>query len=394
MTGVNKFAKPSSVEDALDTLLNICEPVTRTSKIRLEHADDRVLSHDIVAPRDQPHYDLCQVDGFALRAADTIKGKLLKQASDGIVVSGTYKPVHTGSALPDGADAVIKKEDTDAAEGGILAGTELRPGDNFIQRGKVIRKGDIVHRAGSELKPTDICVLAKLGFTEVEVYDRPRILIIPTGDELLYIGQEPGPGFVIEGNGLMCSMLARKWGCEADVHEIVGDDMTKLVRVLKAGLSYDLIVTSGGTSVGVRDLMEEAIDATGKVLIHGVAIKPGRPMGIGYIEDKGKRTPIVFLPGVAEACAMTALTFVCPAARKLGRYPAFHAGKEKAVLSGSLRGSSGSRSLSKLRLENGKAKPVLLMGDYSGKGEYAYALLDERSEGYKAGDEIELLFLE
>jgi molybdopterin molybdotransferase len=394
MTGVNKFAKPSSFEDALHTLISICKPLPRTSMIRLEYADDRVISYDIVAPRDHPHYNNCQMDGYALRAADSKKGMLLKPATGDSVEIGTYKPVHTGSVLPLGADAVIKKEDTDQAAEGIIVWTELRPGENVIRKGKVVRKGDIVHRAGKLLKPTDICVLAKLGFTEVEVYDKPRILVIPTGDELLGIGEEPAPGFVIEGNGLMCSMLARRWGCEADIHETVGDNLDILVRALKGGMGYDLIVTSGGTSVGIRDLMEKAVDSTGKVLIHGVAVKPGRPMGIGYAEDDGRRVPVVFLPGVPEACAMTMLAFVCPAVRRLGHYPVFHAGKEKAILSTSLRCSPGSLSFSKLRVENGRAWPVPLMGDSSGSGEYAYAIMGEKSDGYEKGEEIELLFLE
>jgi len=140
-------------------------------------------------------------------------------------------------------------------------------------------------------------MLATLGITDVEVYEKPKVLVIPTGDELMERGKTAGPGEVNESNGIMCYLYARRFGGKASVWDLVPDDVEKLRDALRAGMKYDLIVTSGGTSVGRRDHMHELVESMGKVLVHGVGLKPGRPAGMGYIEENGRRVPIVFLPG-------------------------------------------------------------------------------------------------
>ncbi len=395
MPGVNKFAKLTRVEDALQTLLDICTPLRRSSKVDLEYADNRIVAKDIIAPRDYPHYDLSQVDGYAVRAVDTRDDKRILMPAGGDIVSpGTYKQVHTGGALPEGADAIVKAEDTDPAGEGRAFYGKMKPGENFIPRGSVVREGDVVFGAGARLKPTDIAMLAKLGLTEVEVFDRPRVLVIPTGDEVIERGKTPGPGIVNESNGLMCFLLIKRYGGKPSLYDIVRDDPAKIAEVLRTGRHYDLIVTSGGTSVGVRDRIVEAVSSTGRVLIHGVGLKPGRPMGIGYVENDGIRTPVLFLPGVTEACAATTLTFVIPAIRKLGHYPALRPYREKARLTRSLRGFPGAKAFSKVRVEDGRATPELLIGEAAVPGERAYAIVPENVEKYGEGEEIEIIYLE
>jgi molybdopterin molybdotransferase len=396
MPDVNIFAKLTSVEDALEIFLKEVAPITRKSFVELDYADNRVLASDIIAPRDHPHYDQCFMDGYAVRAHETagagpdspvsldlVSGKNIRQ--------GECMQVHTGSALPDGADAVVRLEDMEAAEGGIRIYKEAPVGQYFTPKGKVSKKGDIVFSEGRQLKPTDIAMLATLGLTEVEVYERPRVLVIPTGDELVERGREAGPGMVNESNGLMCYLYVRRFGGKASIWDLVPDDEEKLKEALGEGRKYDLIVTSGGTSVGKRDHMHALVESMGKVLVHGVGLKPGRPTGMGYIDLGGKKVPIVFLPGFPDACATGAMTFVNPAIKKLGRYPAARYPSCSAKLSGRIMTFQGARTVSKVRVNGSEATPAIMVGPAPQKGDYAYVVI---SEGTKDGDIVEPLFLD
>ncbi len=327
MPDVNIFTKLTSVEDALETFLNIISPVDRKYSVELEYADHRILASDIKAPKDFPHYDRCFMDGYAVMAEDTAGAgpgtpKLLRVTGGEKVSTGHCKWVHTGSTLPEGADSVVKVEDTEAADGAIRVFQEAVKGQNFTPKGDIIKMGETVFVEGRQLMPTDIAMLATLGLTEAEVYEKPKVLVIPTGDELVERGKAAGAGHVNESNGLMCYLFVRRFGGKASIWDLVPDDVEKLRGALRSGMKYDLIVTSGGTSVGVRDHMNELISAMGKVLVHGVGLKPGRPMGMGYIEEGGRRTPIIFLPGFPDACAVGAMTFVEPCGEKARALPA------------------------------------------------------------------------
>ncbi|MGA9140593.1 MAG: molybdopterin molybdotransferase MoeA [Methanocella sp.] len=384
-----------SVEDATEAFLTHVLPVSRSYKTELDYADNRILSADIVAPVDYPHYDRCYMDGYAVRSEDTTGGRaLLRPCTDGRVGQGQCLWVHTGSALPPGADAVVPVEDTTEEPDGIRLSIEARPGDNFTPRGSIIRQGDLVFRAGLQLKPTNIALLATLGMTGVDVYEKPRVLIIPTGDELVGRGQKAGPGTINESNGLMCQLLVRRYGGKPSVWDIVPDELEKLTEAVSSGLGYDLIVTTGGTSVGVRDLMPQIVASMGRVVVHGVGIRPGRPVGMGYVEEGDRKTPIVFLPGFPDACAVGAMIFVDRAVRKLGRYPSSRYVRDTAVLSGKGPGPRASRSFVKVRVHDGKATPVGTVGPTPCDGEYAYMIVPEEDDCCRDGQPVDILFLE
>ncbi len=399
MPDVNIFTKLTSVEDALEAFLNIISPIDRKYSVELEYADHRILASDIKAPKDFPHYDRCFMDGYAVMAEDTAGAgpdtpKLLKVTGGEKVSTGHCKWVHTGSALPEGADSVVKVEDTEAAEGAISVFQEAVKEQNFTPRGDIVKMGDTVFVEGRQLMPTDIAMIATLGLTEAEVYEKPKVLVIPTGDELVERGKAADPGHVNESNGLMCYLFVRRFGGKASIWDLVPDDVEKLRGALRSGIKYDLIVTSGGTSVGVRDHMHELVSDMGKVLVHGVGLKPGRPMGMGYIEEGDRRAPIIFLPGFPDACAVGAMTFVSSAVRKLGHYPPEKYPSAMAVLSGKIRTFQGSRSISKVLVKDGKAIPVNTVGPSPYKGEYAYAIIPDDNREHGEGDLIELKYLE
>jgi molybdopterin molybdotransferase len=395
-TGTGKLA---SIEDALDAFLGLVRPVDRVARVELDYVDNRVLAEDIVASRDYPHYDRSFRDGYAVRSADTAgcrpgSGVLLALAEGSLVGTGQCKAVHTGSELPEGADAVVEVEHTRAEGGEVCILKEARPGDNYTPRGEIIGRGDPVFRAGLQLKPTNIALLATLGMASVAVYERPRVLVVPTGDELVERGKMAGAGAINESNGLMCQLLVRRYGGKPVVWDIVRDDPEKLAEAMRAGLEYDLIVTTGGTSVGRRDLMPGLVAAMGRVVVQGVGMRPGRPVGMGYVEEGSKRAPVVFLPGFPDACAAGAMFFVQHAVRKLGRYPPMRYAQGSAVLAAEASGQRAARSIVKVRVCDGEATPVGMVGPAPEGGEYAYLIVPEGGGGLRGGQRVDLLFME
>ncbi|HMK47981.1 MAG TPA: molybdopterin molybdotransferase MoeA [Methanocella sp.] len=399
MPAATKSDKLAGLEEALNIFLSNVPQVDRSSTLELEYVDNRVLAKGFVAPQDYPHYDRCFMDGYAVRAEDTVSSHpgspeaFLRIATGDTVGAGECRQVHTGSALPSGADAVVKVEDTEAVAGGIRIFYQAKPGENFTPKGKLIRQGELIFREGMQLKPTNIALIASMGITEIEVYERPRVLIVPTGDELVARGKKAGPGTINESNGLMCSLLVKRYGGKPAMWDIVPDNLEKLTEAVKAGLRYDLIITTGGTSVGKRDLMPQIVALMGRIVVHGVGIRPGRPVGMGYVEGEGHRTPIVFLPGFPDACAVGAMFFVERAIRKLGRYPPMRYPTDRAVISGDGLAPNRTRSITKVMLNDRAASIVPTVGSAAYEGEAAY-IVTSSGEGYRAGDAVELIFLE
>ena len=396
------FRTKTGIQEALDVFLGSFRTPEATEAIPLEEADGRVLCRDIVAPRDVPHYDRSAMDGYAVRAADTFgssrdAGLFLRLTAEGRLGHGECRPMHTGSPIPEGADAVVMIENTEAAGSRVEVLGQVAPGQNVGVRGEDVAKGQRVFVAGRQLKPSDVGLLASMGYTKVEVYRRPQVMIIPTGEEIVPRGIEPRPGEMNESNGVMNYLYVKRYGGEPRVHDIVVDDKEKIAAALKEAAAYDLIVTTGGSSVGRRDLLPEVVASLGKVLVHGVAIKPGRPVAMGYVEADGKRTPIVCLPGYPAACAIDSLVFVDPAVKKLGHLPPAKFRTEKAVLSRKIASEAGYRTYTRVSVEGGTATPLRTKGAgilSSVSLADGYVIIPEDVEGYEAGETVEVVYLE
>ncbi|MCD1294517.1 molybdopterin molybdenumtransferase MoeA [Methanocella sp. CWC-04] len=396
------FIKKTGIESALDIFLNSFEPSGKVETVKLEHADYRVLSKDVVSPRDVPHYDRSAMDGFAVKASDTFgsskdAGVFLKLTEKDRMIEGECRQVHTGSPIPEGADAVVMIENTEPAGPEIEVLGQVSPGQNIGFKGEDVKKGDVVFCKGRQLKPSDAGLLASMGFTEVEVYAKPRVMIIPTGEEIVKRGITPGPGQMNESNGVMNYLYVKRYGGEPTIHDIVSDKKELLTEALIEGIGYDLIVTTGGSSVGKRDLIADVVSSMGKVLVHGVAIKPGKPVALGYVEHGGKRTPIVCLPGYPAACAIDSMVFADPAVKKLGHMPQSKYRTEKAVLTRKIFSEAGFRSYTRVILEDGKATPLRTKGAgilSSVSQADGYVIIPEDVEGYEAGDQVEVTYLE
>ncbi|ELZ03392.1 molybdopterin molybdotransferase MoeA [Natrialba asiatica] len=304
-------------------------PLTGTEQVPLETADGRVLATPITADRNVPHYERAAMDGYAVRAADTFGSsdrspELLRVADDAdgsggddgtaptaTVTPGTAARVHTGSALPDGADAVVMIEHVDefdsAAE--LEVTDAVAEGENVAPVGEDVDANQHLYDAGHRLRPSDLGLLRSVGRREVTVSRPPTVGVIPTGEEL--VERDPGPGEVIETNGLTVSRLVDRWGGRATYRSVVTDDADSLRVAIERDLTKDIVVTTGGSSVGERDLLPEVIDDIGEVLVHGVGLKPGHPVCLGVVED----TPVLALPGYPVACIVNAVQFLRPALR-------------------------------------------------------------------------------
>jgi len=396
------FRALTSIEDALNVFLSSFDPLSRTETVRLEDAGERVLALDVRAPRDVPHYDRSAMDGYAVMAADTFgsskdAGAILKLTNADHIESGECRLVHTGSPIPRGADAVIMLEYVEVMGDGIETLAQVSPGQNVGPRGEDVKRGGIVFKKGRQLKPSDIGLLASMGLTGVSVYEKPRVLIVPTGEEIVPRGKEPGPGQMNESNGVMNYLYVKRFGGIPAVHGIVSDKKEALAAALDEGATYDLVVTTGGSSVGRRDLIVDVLSSMGKTLVHGVAIKPGKPVALGLIEAKGKKVPIVCLPGYPAACAIDAMVFVDPAVKKSGRMPPTQYRTQRAILTRKIYSEPGFRTYTRVSIEDGRATPLRTKGAgilSSISQADGYVVTPADVEGREAGEEVEVVFLE
>ncbi|MFC4543039.1 gephyrin-like molybdotransferase Glp [Halosolutus amylolyticus] len=331
-------------------------PRTGTETVEIERADGRTLAQSITAARNVPHYERAAMDGYAVRASDTFgasdRSPEVLRIADGIgqdaaVAPGTAARVHTGSALPEGADAVVMIEHVDEfdAMGELEVADAVAEGENVAPVGEDVEEGAVLYEPGHRLRPSDLGLLRSAGYARVDVAQRPTVGVVPTGEEL--VAADPDPGEVIETNGLTVSRLAERWGARATYRDVVTDDPESLRVAIQRDLTKDVVVTTGGSSVGERDLIPEVIDDLGEVIVHGVGLKPGHPVCLGVVED----TPVLALPGYPVACIVNAVQFLRPTLRWLeGTTPDPHP-RVQAELDRKIPSEPGTRTFARVRLE-------------------------------------------
>jgi len=293
-------------------------PATRVS---LQSALERVLAENVTAKADLPNFDRSAVDGYAVRAQDSFEAsqfdpKLLAVTENEQVRRNETKQIWTGNALPKGADAVIMLEYTKAANGKIEVCKPVTPGENVSKRGEDVRKGEVALNAGTRLKSHHLGLLGALGETYVNVVRRPKVAILSTGNELIEFGQVPGFTQVIDVNRLTISNLCLELGAEPYDLGISKDDAEKITDKIREGLKQaDVVITTGGTSVGYADLVPIAVNQIGKpgVVVHGVAMRPGMPTALGALDRK----PVFVLSGNPVAAMVGFEVFARPVLLKL-----------------------------------------------------------------------------
>lgn len=283
-----------------------------------------VLAEDVIAAEFVPDFDRSTVDGYAVRAADTfgcsgsipamlkiIGAVQMGETPNFQVTPGTCAAIPTGGALPDGADCAVMVEYTeDYGDGTVGILKSAAPGQNLIFRGDDVKPGDVLFQSGHRLNASDIGTLAALGKLNVRVHAAPRVGVISTGDELVAPEETPGPGQVRDVNLPMLRSLLQEWGVVAvDYGRVVDDETLLHERVQQASEDCDMVLISGGSSVGQKDAVCRVLESMGEVLMHGIAIKPGKPTIFAKSKDC---KPLIGLPGHPAAAYYITRLFVRP----------------------------------------------------------------------------------
>jgi molybdopterin molybdotransferase len=317
-----------SVDQALQLVLDHAQglPATQT---RLADALGRVLAESIVSDIDSPPHDKSIVDGYAVIAADIeapgVELHVLEEVTAGAIPTkrlerGAATRIMTGAPIPPGADAVVMVEHTQAAGQRVaIMQPTVRPGQNVMPRAAAMSRGQTVLRPGQLLRAVEVGLLAEVGHTQVAVVGKPTVAIVPTGNELVDPATTPSFSQIRNSNGPMLAALAHQAGSEACDLGITRDDPRELARILEIGLASDVLVVSGGVSVGILDLVPKTLEQLGvEQVFHKVNLKPGKPLWFGVRRDVAERQTLVFgLPGNPVSSLVCFELFVRPAIQKL-----------------------------------------------------------------------------
>ena len=410
------FPKLLSVENAFETLLknvNIKEPSVRF--VELENSLGHVCGDDIKSPVDVPDFDRSAVDGYAVKAEDTfgasptnpIQLKLIGtiHAGDNVeslptINKGETTAILTGAPIPKGADAVVMVEHSKRENNIVEITRQVHPFQNISRKGEDFRKGDTVIKRGTVIKPWHIAALASLNISEIPVYEELRIAILSTGSEVVELGEKPEHGKVINSSKPMLKALVREAGCTPVDLGTVPDEFDIIIKKIREGIeTADMMIITGGTSVGERDLVPEAVNKTGSpgVVFHGVKIRPAKPTGAGVIDGK----PIFMLSGYPVSALIGFQLFVKPLIERFYGMPREIPCTLRARLSRRIANPVDSRSFVRVRVEKQGdkyiAEPLMLTG--SGlvstlTKANALLVIPEDVEGYDEGEEVEVIMLQ
>lgn len=314
-----------SVQEALDFLLGAARPVSEQETLATVEATGRVLAADQLSQLDVPPMDNTQMDGYAVRAADCASGSAALRVSQRIPAGhvgqplqpGTAARIFTGALIPDGADAVVMQEQCafDESSGTVTISHVPQSGEWVRRRGEDIRTGSAILSRGTRLRAQELGLAASVGLASLPVFRRLKVAVFFTGDELTMPGEPLKPGAIYNSNRFTLRGLLQQLGCEVTDLGNVPDSFEATRNALRQAASgHDLILTSGGVSVGEEDHVKPAVEAEGRLNMWQIAIKPGKPLAFGEVRRDGQSDPAFFvgLPGNPVSSFVTFLLFVRP----------------------------------------------------------------------------------
>ena len=309
-----------SFDDALAALMGHASPVAQREQVPTAQAAGRVLADDLRSSMNVPAMDNTQMDGYAVRAADVSPGRPLAVAQriaagqvPGPLAAGTAARIFTGAMMPVGADAVVMQEEATVDGDSVTFAAAPRPGQWIRRAGEDIREGSVVLAAGTRLSPQATGLAASVGAAALPVYRRLRVACFFTGNELAMPGEPLAPGAIYNSNRFVLGALLRQFGCEVTDLGIVPDSLAATREALRqAAAGNDLIVTSGGMSVGEEDHVRPAVQAEGELTMWSIAVKPGKPLAHGRVRAAGRPVHFIGLPGNPVSAFVTFLLFVRP----------------------------------------------------------------------------------
>jgi molybdopterin molybdotransferase len=327
------------VADALSAVLAGAEPLPE-EMVALDAAHTRVLARDVAALRTQPPQAMSAMDGYAVRAADAsavaARLKVIGEVAAGrpfekTVRAGEAVRIFTGGVIPDGADAVIIQEDTVVESGGITITEAARQGRHIRPAGIDFRKGDVLLAKGTRLADRDLSLAAGMNYPQLAVHRRPKVAILATGDELVMPGVTPGPGQIVYSNGYALRALARAEGAETIDLGIAADTVEATTSGIRRARDScaDILITTGGASVGDHDLVKQSLEAEGVTMAFWrIAMRPGKPM----MHGKLGAMRVMGLPGNPVSSYVCGFLFLVPLIRALSGRSTIHHPRETAIL--------------------------------------------------------------
>ena len=404
MSGMQPFTRLMPFEDALQKALDTIRPISRVEKVDLDRSNGRVVATDVKSPIDVPRFDRAAMDGYAVRASDTFGASRTEprrlrvvarlSASDVLerpISEGECTQISTGSMIPPGADAVVMAEYAEEHDGFVEIIRPIYPSGNVSLKGRDISKGQVVVSKGRQITPSTIGALAAVGLTDVQVYEKPKIAVVPTGSEIVDISSRPGKGQIFDINTHTVSAVIAENGCEPVRLPIVPDEEDEISKALSQALRYDMVVLSGGSSVGERDVMFSVLGSAGDVLFHGVQVKPGKPTLFAVVQGK----PVFSMPGHPTSCLSNAYLFLEPCIRKLARLPPKRKQVVTARMAKRLTFTLGRKQFVTVQLRNGlvhlafkESSAITSMSMADG-----YIVVPENVESIEEGQEVEVTLL-
>lgn len=352
---------------ALQTVVDSARPIGRTETVALQDADDRVIARDVVAPGDVPPFDRAAMDGYAVIAADTTGAtvatprtlRCVDRVFSGhmparTIAAGECVEIATGAPMPAGADAVVMVEETTRDADAVQVMAQATQKQNIGRRGADLARGETIVAAGQLLTPSRIGALAATGFARVEVFARPTVALLSTGDEIVQPGQPLAPGQIYDINRFTLETVVARHGGRARVLPPAGDTIDGLVARLDDAKADDIVVFSGGSSVGDRDLILDVIARRGDIIFRGIAVKPGKPTIFARVGS----TPFFGMPGYPASCLSNAYMLLVPFLRKTARLPPWEPRTIDLPLARRIVSATGRHQFYTVRVVDGRAEPA------------------------------------
>jgi molybdopterin molybdotransferase len=400
-----EFLKSITPKAALE-IINAFPLTTMTERVDIEDALDLVLAEDVISGEDIPPFSKSLVDGFAVLAKDTygaketsplflrVSGRVdIGKETNIVLEEGQCAGISTGAMIPEGADGIVMEEHVRRLPDAVEVTKTIHKGENICFRGEDIAKGDTVLRKGKKLSPFDLGILSALGISRVPVFKKPEIAVISSGDEIVMIDETPPPGKIRDINRYTVSGLLRKEGFDITFTGIARDSISEITEKLVSAQKCDMILISGGSSKGERDYITDTIEKLGgKILFHGVNIKPGKPIIFGKLWEK----PIFGLPGHPNSCIMAVIKFVLPLLQRLKGEPVQDKKGITSLLTTNIPSSYGIEEYVRVSVETinnvscatpifAKSSVISSLARASG-----YIVIPESTEGFEKDEEVEV----
>ncbi len=366
-----EFLKIKESEEAIDIIQDLFNQYyqARKDKVKTEDAYGRVLFEDVYSQIDFPPFDKALKDGFAIKSEDSYGAneenpKTLEvidfleagSITDKVVENGKTVEISTGAAVPEGADAIVMVEYCNKDDGTVDILKSATPNLDIAKKGSDIEKGKLLMKKGELLTPGKIGVLLSQGYEYIDVFKKPSVGVISTGNEIVTPDEDLSFGKIYDVNGNMIKNDAISCGADAKFLGIVKDNYNQLKEKIQESLSeVDILIASGGTSAGLGDVMKHVLDELGQVYIHGISVQPGKPTIVGIVDGK----IVIGLPGNPVSALMIFNAFVAPAISKLsGQDYAFGEKTIKGTLTKRIHSPVGRMQYQLVKVNGDKVEPI------------------------------------